>query len=97
MFLVCLAIFLPVSIVYLGILLAVVLHAAIPIFGSLSHDAPAVEAGAHIRAFFTVLLSVWFIILPVLVIFSTLVYGLAAGAMAFSYRALVPPEISPSV
>jgi hypothetical protein len=90
MFLVCVAIFLPVMIVYVLVLMAVFFHAAWPQFASLSHSTTPEVAGAHLAAFFNIMLGAWFVIVPVLVIFATLVYGLAGSAMAFSYRALVP-------
>ena len=97
MFLVCVAVFLPIFLVYFAILLVTVLHAVIPVFAPLSHNASPKDIGAHLEIFFNVMRGAWFIVLPALAIFATLFYGMAAGAMVFTYRALVPPPVDASV
>jgi hypothetical protein len=91
MFLACLALFLPIFIVCVAMSLAALVYAAFPAFASLPHNASGAEFGAHMSAFFNILLRAWFVILPVAVIFATLFYGLAGSVMTFCYRALTPP------
>jgi hypothetical protein len=93
MFLVCLAILMPAMIVYALVLMAVLLHAGWPELASLTHNTTPEVASAHMAAFFSVLFGEWFVLVPFVVIFAVLLYGLTGSAMAFSYRALVPkPE-----
>jgi hypothetical protein len=92
-FLVCVAIYLLVMIVYMLVFTAVFLHAAWPVFSSMptGHNIPGEVVQAHMMAFLTALWSEWFVFVPLVVIFTTVFYGLIGGAISFSYRALVPP------
>jgi hypothetical protein len=92
-FLLCVAIYLPAMIVYMLVMSVVLFHAVWPMLSSMptGSNIPPEVFQAHLSAFLTALWSERFVFLPLAAIFTTLFYGLFGGAMAFSYRALVPP------
>jgi hypothetical protein len=100
MFLISLGIFVPIMIVYMVVLIAVVFSLHWPTFlpiPSGDQQAAAMAVNVRIAAALNTLRNAWPILLPLLVAFATLYYGLAAGAIAFTYRALVPKDVTPAV
>jgi hypothetical protein len=92
LFVIGLAVVLPVVFVYALVMIGIFLHAW-PALASMPHEGnvPREVVAAHLMTFVQSLMSAWVVFVPVAVIFATLLYGLGGSASAFAYRALVPP------
>ncbi len=108
LFLIALAIFIPVLIVEM-ILAAIFLASAFPVLAHLAHTLPPIHADeqnpvpqimAHMGIMMHTLLQATgpylYVLIAIGFLFRVLVIGLLAGAVAHAYRALVPPA-SPEV
>jgi hypothetical protein len=92
-FLVMLAIVLPIIFVYMIAMIAIFFQVAWPALAAMPHEGhvPAAVVSARMSAFIRTLMSEWVVFVPVMIVFTTILYGLAGSASAFAYRALVPP------
>ena len=89
MFLILLAIFLPIVAVEIGVLLGFVMHGLPPTATQGATPEQIAEWStqtlAHMKQY-------WFVLVPCYFAFLTIIYGLLCGAQAFAYRALVSAE-----
>jgi hypothetical protein len=92
LFLVGLAIVGPIFLAYMIAMIALFFHAW-PMLASMPHEGriPGEVVSAHVMAFIKILMSEWVVFVPIMLIFTTLLYGMIGSASAFAYRALVPP------
>lgn len=92
-FLICVAIILPLVVIYgvTMIIAALSIHLpSLPIFQRQDQAESALAMQSWMAAAAGVMHNAWPIFLPIVLIFSTLIYGILGGAMTFCYRALVP-------
>ena len=89
MFLILLAIILPIGAVEVAVLFGFIMHGLPP---TAAQGATPEQIAAWSAQNVAYMKQYWFVLAPCYFAFLTIIYGLLCGAQAFAYRALVPDE-----